>query len=96
MIFRVYLRSHASDEVGKIDMASRTITHNPQAAIVAYRELLARDDLVGKPCAAVLSRDRSALFFSRFDCELGSGRLAANDPRLHPMMDKDEAYQFRS
>jgi hypothetical protein len=96
MLFRVYLRSHAPNEVGKIDMASRTVTHNPQAAIIAYRELLARTDLIGQPCAAVLSRDRSALFFSRFDQELGSGRLSADDLRLDPMMDKDEAYQFRS
>lgn len=99
MLFRVYLRSHAANEVGKIDMASRTITSNPEAAIIAYRALLARDDLIGHPCAAVLSRavqrSGSSLFFSRFDKELGQGRIAADDPRLDPLMDENEAYALR-
>lgn len=96
MLFRVYLRSHAPGEVGRIDMASRTVTHNPTAAIVAYRELLARDDLIGQKCAAVLSRDGSSLFFSRFDREIGDGRLAADDPRLDPLMDSHDAYPLRN
>lgn len=40
-------------------------------ALEEYRRLLARDDLVGKPWAAVLRHDglRRTLLFSRFDME---------------------------
>lgn len=100
MIFRVYLRCHEANRVGEIDMASRTVTHNPDAAITAYRALLARDDLSGQKWAAVLSRatggSGSALFFSRFDRPFGEGRLKADDSRLDPLMDHDDAYELRN
>jgi hypothetical protein len=38
----VYLRSHAPDEVGRIDPESRTNTTDARVAVKAYRELLAR------------------------------------------------------
>lgn len=99
MLFRVYLRCHEANRVGEIDMASRTVTHNPNAAIIAYRELLARDDLAGQKWAAVLSRatsgSGSALFFSRFDRDFDDGRIKPNDIRLDPMMDYDDAADLR-
>lgn len=80
MIFRVYLRSHAPNETGRVDLDSKTNTSNPEAAVQAYRALLGRDDLIGEPLAAVLSTDRSAKYFSRFDRGIGRGRIHPDAP----------------
>jgi hypothetical protein len=87
MTYRVYLRSHAPGEVGQIDPDSRVVTGDPAVAEAAYRTLLRRDDLVGQPCAAVLSAPVPgrtgggvSLYFSRFDREVGVGRIHPDAP----------------
>lgn len=79
-MYRIYIRSHAPGEVGRVDTASKTNTADPVAAEAAYRALLARDDLIGQPCAAVLSSGRSSIYFSRFDRDLGDGRIHPQAP----------------
>lgn len=74
MIYRVYLRSHAENEQGRI-LERVEPTSNPTVAEDAYRRFLRRDDLIGQPVAAVLSRDRSSIYFSRFDLD---------EQRIHP------------
>lgn len=72
-MYRIYLRSHAADEQGRI-LERVEPTDNPIVAEAAYRRLLSRDDLIGEPVAAVLSLDNVSIYFSRFDRE----------PRIHP------------
>lgn len=72
-MYKIYLRSHASGEQGRI-LERIEPTHDPIVAEAAYRRLLGRADLIGGPVAAVLSRDRKSIYFSRFDRE----------PRIHP------------
>ena len=74
MIYRVYLRSHAENEQGRI-LERVEPTSNPVVAEDAYRRFLRRDDLIGQPVAAVLSSDRSSIYFSRFD---------RDEQRIHP------------
>lgn len=65
---------------------------SPSAAMDGYRLLLAREDLVGQPVAAVFKPPRGAVgdggnlstWFSRFDEPLGAGRIGPDDPRLNP------------
>lgn len=72
--FRVYLRSHDGPNTGRI-LERIEPTSDPDAAISAFQRFLSRDDLVGEKVAAVLSRDGTTLYFSRFDRELGDGRI---------------------
>ena len=85
MIYRVYLRSHAPDETGHV--SDKTNTTNPETAVTAFRALLAIDDLIGRPCAAVLSVGH-AVYFSRFNRELGDGRIHPLAP-LNPYRTDD-------
>lgn len=78
MIYRIYLRSHAPDEQGRVD--AKTNTPNPGVAEKAYRALLSREDLIGQPWAAVLSKDGHSIYFSRFDRNLGDGRIHPDAP----------------
>ena len=57
-------------------LTDRTQTSSAAAAEAAYRELLAREDLIGQPCAARFVVDGRSLYYSRFDRPLGDGRLA--------------------
>lgn len=82
MTYRVYLRSHAAGTTGQVDRATRTVTPDPATAEAAFRALLGRVDLVGQPVAAVLSSTApsggssgSAIYFSRFDREIGDARI---------------------
>ena len=100
MSFKVYLRSHAPDEVGRIDPESRTNTADARVAVKAYRELLARDDLEGQPWAAVLSVPRGlttgggrSLYFSRFDRPFGLGRIHPDAP-IDAFADPEKAEQI--
>lgn len=89
MPWTVRLRAHADGEI--IENAT---FGTPSAAMDAYRLLLDREDLVGQPLAAVFKPPRGAVsdsnlatWFSRFDRELGQGRIAGDDPRLDPWAD---------
>lgn len=84
--YRVYLRSHAPDEVGRI-LERIEPTRDPGVAESAYRRLLARGDLIGQRVAAVMSSNRpsgggsgSAIYFSRFDRDLCDGRIHPEAP----------------
>lgn len=85
-MYRVYLRSHAPGSEGRVDTASRTVTDDAGAAERAYRALLGRTDLIGTPTAAVLSSTSGrrgagkAIYFSRFDRDLGDGRIHPDAP----------------
>lgn len=59
------------------DLTDRTLTSNRDVAEAAYRALLARADLIGQSCAArlVTPHARGAVYFSRFDCDVGHGRI---------------------
>lgn len=91
------LRAHADGRL------LETAKHGtPEAAMAAYRTLLAREDLIGQPMAAVFKPPAGAIagggnistFFSRFDCEIGRGRIAPDDPRLDPWATQDAAMQI--
>ncbi len=91
----VRLRSH--DGGGILEKASYG---TPDAAMSAYRALLAREDLDGQPVAAVFKPPAGMVqggnvstFYSRFDRPLGSGRIAPDDPRLDPHATADEAHR---
>lgn len=93
MTWTTRLRAHAD---GRITEAAKHAT--PEAAMAAYRLLLAREDLAGQPMAAVFKPPAGAVgtgnvatFFSRFDRPLGQGRIAPDDPRLDPWATHDDA-----
>lgn len=93
MSWMVRLRAHDGGE-----LLERASYGSPAAAMEAYRALLAREDLVGQPVAAVFKPPRGAVgeanaatWFSRFDKPVGQGRIAPDDPRLDPFTTADEA-----
>ena len=63
-------------------LTDRLITVDANAALSHFRLLLARDDLIGEPCAARLVSPVTgrAVYFSRFDRDLGMGRIHPNAP----------------
>jgi hypothetical protein len=70
----------------------------PSAAMSAYRALLGRQELVGQHMAAVfkpprglVTQSNTSTWFSRFDRELGAGRIGPDDPRLDPYADETTA-----
>lgn len=72
----------------------------PEAALAAYRALLSRDDLIGQPLAAVfkppaglVTSGNTSTWFSRFDRDIGDGRLSALDPRLDAYATAETANQ---
>lgn len=90
MTWTVRLRAHANGRI-----VENATFEAPDAAMIAYRALLNRDDLVGKPLAAVFKPPHGvdpsgnvATLFSRFDMPIGYGRIAADDPRLDPFITK--------
>lgn len=62
--FKTYIRRHGDGQ-----MLSVTRGLRPTEALAEFRRLLARDDLSGDQCAAVLRDDltRRTLLYSRFD-----------------------------
>lgn len=70
--------------------------------MTAYRALLARSDLDGQAVAAVFKPPRGydggtsnvATYFSRFDRDIGDGRIDAADPRLDPFASRAAADQI--
>lgn len=94
MPWMVRLRAHDGGEI-----LERASFGSPTAAMDAYRQMLAREDLVGQPVSAVFKPPAGVAgggtnvssFFSRFDCEVGEGRIAHDDPRLDPFADSGTA-----
>lgn len=91
MTWTVRLRAHADGRI-----VENATFQAPDAAMIAYRALLNRKDLIGKPLAAVFKPPHGvdpngnvATLFSRFDMPIGYGRIAADDPRLDPFITKD-------
>lgn len=93
MTWTVRLRAHADGL-----LIERATYGTPEAAMDAYRVLLARPDLSGQPVAAVfkppagaVERGNRSTWFSRFDRALGEGRLHPHDMRLDPWTGQGEA-----
>ena len=63
-------------------LSDRTITPDATQAEAAFRALLRRNDLVGQPCAARLVSPITlrAIYFSRFDRDIGQGRIHPDAP----------------
>ncbi|KST61234.1 hypothetical protein AO398_00680 [Methylobacterium sp. GXS13] len=95
MPWMVRLRAHDGGEI-----LERASFGSPSAAMDAYRLLLRREDLIGEPLTAVFKPPRGATgsdgntsnWFSRFDRELGQGRIGPDDPRLDPFANSNDAY----
>lgn len=62
-MYRVYLR----DFNGRVDMESKTNTHNPDAALDAFAALVNRTDLDGQKLAVALTYKNGQIAFHRFD-----------------------------
>ncbi|WP_338578672.1 hypothetical protein V8J38_16850 (plasmid) [Brevundimonas olei] len=77
-------------EEQRADKVGRTQTHDPVLAIAAFRRLLARDDLVGRPAAARLMVNGRRLYYSEFWKPIGSGRIHADAP-IDLSVDRDGA-----
>lgn len=60
-MYRIYLKWPESR------VSNKTVTPSPPIAEAAFRELLRRQDLIGKKCAAVLSLNNRQLEYCRFD-----------------------------
>lgn len=69
MTFRVYLR-WAGQRV-----SDKTVTESRKVAELAYQELLARSDLVGKAVAAAFTEDGKQLAYHQFD---GAGSVKSS------------------
>lgn len=80
---------HWPDEQ-RADKSGRTQTHDPALAITAFRRLLARDDLVGRPAAARLMVNGRRLYYSEFWKPIGRGRIHPDAP-IDLGVDRDEA-----
>lgn len=75
--FKADLRWHDTSE-----LTDRTVTSDPAAAEIAFRQLLARDDLAGDRVAARLVSPftRKAIYYSAFDKAFGQGRIHPDAP----------------
>jgi len=74
MSFRVYI---AAVDGGAFEA---TQTESPRVARCAFRELLERGDLIGQRYVAVLERDGAPLYASKYDAQLGAGRMHPEAP----------------
>lgn len=82
------LRWHETSE-----LTDRTITDDVEAAVAAFRSLLSREDLIGKPVAARLVSPitKKSIYLSRFDKDLGEGRLHPDVP-IEPFVGADQSF----
>lgn len=63
MLYRAYLRAHD----GYVPDETKTITHDPTVALLAFSDLVERTDLDGQNFAAVLTCQNKRVAFHRFD-----------------------------
>lgn len=87
-IYRIYRRFH--DQT--VDKTTKTMTHDPCAAEIAFRSLMKRTEFWATRSAAVLSLDNRGLEFRRFDsaipidegmaADLRNGRPLPSRPRV--------------
>jgi len=82
---------------GRLD--DRMLTASGADALAHFRRLLAREDLIGQPCAARLVSPitRGSIYFSRFDLPLGGGRIHPDAPMSLDLDDNgtDQATRWR-
>lgn len=80
MTWKIDLRSHDGSDTGQI--TERSETADVAIAEAAYRALLGREDLIGQPIAARLVSpiSRKSIYFSRFDRDIGEGRIHPGAP----------------
>jgi hypothetical protein len=84
-MYKVYLKVFNERGLSEVVAKSRTTTPDPKAAEVAFRNLISRNDLIGKKAHAVLSLDNRQLMYHRFDRQTGiPDYVGPNDEiRLH-------------
>lgn len=68
-MYRVYLKD--ATHGGNPLIVAKTITDNPELAEREYRALVARTELDGQRCVAVLSWQNAQLAYHRFDRRSG-------------------------
>lgn len=66
-MYKVYLKIFNTQGFSEVVKESRTTTSSPLAAEIAFRELICREDLIGKKAHAVLSLNNRQLMYHRFD-----------------------------
>lgn len=71
-------------------LTDQTKTPDARVALDAYRSLLRREDLIGRPVAARFVVAGRSLYFSHFDKPLGAGRIHPDAP-LSETAGRDEA-----
>jgi hypothetical protein len=72
------------------ELSDRILTDDASAAVSHFRRLLARDNLIRAPYAArlVSATTGKSIYFSRFDRDLGTGRIHPGAP-LDPFRQND-------
>ena len=81
-MYKVYLKIFNRTGHSEVTPESRTTTPSPSAAEAAFRELICREDLIGKKAHAVLSLDNKQLMYHRFDRSPGQRDYVAPDAEL--------------
>ena len=70
-MYKVYLKIYNKTGHSEVQPDTRTTTQSAAAAVAAFRELIARRDLVGRRAHAVLSLNNRQLAYHRFDRSTG-------------------------
>ena len=66
-MYKIYLKLFNERGFSEVVKNSRTTTPSPLAAEAAFRELICREDLIGKKAHVVLSLNNRQLMYHRFD-----------------------------
>jgi hypothetical protein len=81
-MYKVYLKVFNERGLSEVVAKSRTTTPDPKAAEVAFRNLISRNDLIGKKAHAVLSLDNRQLMYHRFDHHPGMTDYVGPDDKI--------------
>ncbi len=87
-MYKVYLKVFNERGFSEVVKNSRTTTPSPLAAEAAFRELICREDLIGKKAHAVLSLDNRQLMYHRFDRSPGQKDYVAPDAEIRLFHDE--------